>query len=423
MSKVLILSVLLSALPAVAARSQDAAPAASKPAAVTRVVGVVTAVDNNQIAVKSDTGTTANVKLGPATSYLRIPPGEKDLTKATRIAISEITVGDRVLARIRTAAEGQPENPASIVYLMNKAELAQHLEKGRAEWQRRGMAGKVGGIDPAAHTFKIQTQTATGLKDVTVQTAPTTGFRRYASDSIRFSDAKPSTISEIQVGDNLRVLGDRSEDGLSIKAEEIVSGSFRNIAGTILSIDAAKGEMRVNNLENKKPLVVKISADTTLKKLPPEMAAMMARMRQGGMTAGAPGMRPAGAPGGPGSALGSPADARAPGGRPAWAGAGGDHPGGDGGPGRSGPGGAGAGWSRGGGRDFQQMLERVPAVTLAELKTGDAVIISSSLSGDPNTVLAITLIAGVEPLLTAASASGQSVLNGSWNFGEVGLPQ
>lgn len=408
MRKVFLFSVLLTALPVPAALRQDATPAAAKPAAVSRVVGEVTSVDSTHLSIKTDTGAAATVKLAPATSFLRIPPGEKDLTKATRISMSDIAVGDRVLARVRTAPEGQPENPASIVYLMNKAELAQHLEKSRAEWQRRGMAGKVEAVDSAAHTFSIKTQTATGLKDVTVETTAATGFRRYASDSIRFSDAKPSTMAEIHVGDNLRVLGERSEDGRSIKAEEIVSGSFRNIAGTILSIDAAKGEMRVNNLENKKPLTVKIASDTTLKKLPPEMAAMMARVRQNaaGVTPGGPGMRPAGGP--PAGAGMAAAMANHP--NPQMAGA----------PAGAGPG---AGPGAGGHRDFQQMMERVPPITLAELKPGDAVIISSSSGADPGTVLAITLVAGVEPLLTAASSSGQSVLNGSWNFGEVGLPQ
>ena len=418
MQKVFLISVLLGTLPAMAAPRQDATPAAAKPVAVTRVVGEVTSVDSAQITVKTDSGASAAVRLAPGTSFLRIPPGEKDLTKATRITIGDIAVGDRVLARIRTAAEGQPENPASMVYLMNKAELAQHAEKSRAEWQRRGMAGKVDTVDPAAHTIGIKTQTPTGLKDVTVETTAATGFRRYANDSIRFSDAKPSTVSEIHVGDNVRVLGERSEDGHSIKAEEVVSGSFRNIAGTILSIDAAKGEMRVNNLENKKPLTVKIAADTTLKKLPPEMAAMMARVRQNtaGAAPGAPGMRPGGAPpagsaagaGMAAAAAGNPNSAGAPAGRPAWTG------------GEAGPGGA---PGTGGHRDFQQMMEHVPVITLAELKPGDAVIISSSSGADPGTVLAITLIAGVEPLLTAASSSGQSVLNGAWNFGEVGLPQ
>jgi hypothetical protein len=418
-------------------------PAAAKPAAASRVIGEVTAVNADEITVKTDAGAPATFKLSASTSYLRVSPGEKDLSKASRITITDITVGDRVLARIRNAAEGQPANPASSVYLMSKAEIAKHQETGRAEWQKRGVAGKVSAVDAAAQTFAIQTQTPTGLKDVTVQASAKTGFRRYASDSIRFSDAKPGTATDIKVGDNLRVLGDRNAEGTSIQAEEIVSGTFRNIAGTILAIDAAKGEIRINNLENKKPITVKISADTSLKKLPAMMANFMARSRQGGAAGTGPGgtggPRSAG-PGaggpaadavGPGSAANTSSDNRvrnpAAGNNPGVNPAPGATPGGGQGAGAGGGRGMGGGFGGpggpGGGRgDFQQMMERVPAITLTDLKVGDAVIISSSTGSDPSTVLAISLVAGVEPLFTA-SPSGQSVLNGSWNFGEVGLPQ
>ena len=72
-------------------------------------------------------------------------------------------------------------------------------------------------------------------------TSSTTQFRRYAGDSVKFEDAKPGTLAQIQTGDQLRVRGAKSEDGSSIQAEEIVSGSFKNLAGTIATIDAAAG--------------------------------------------------------------------------------------------------------------------------------------------------------------------------------------
>ncbi len=410
-----------------AAALQDA-PAAAKVAAVTRVTGEVTAVSASEITVKTDAGTPATFKLGPSTSFLRVSPGEKDLTKATRITPTEIGVGDRVLARIPNAPEGQPANPARLVYLMNKAELAKHQETSRGEWQKRGVAGKVDSVDASGQSFSIKVQTPTGLKDFTVQASAKTNFRRYATDSIRFSDAKPSTFADVKAGDNIRVLGDRNAEGTSIAAEEVVSGTFRNIAGTIIAIDAEKGELRVNDLQTKKPITVKITADTSLKKLPLMMATMMARSRNGaagGPGAGGPGAGGPGAGGPPaggdfaGRGAGAPRGPGGPGapgaGRPAGApGAGAGSP--------DGAGGFGGGQRAPGGRDFQQMLERVPAITVADLKPGDALIISGTGGADANSTLAVTVMAGVEPLLTA-SPTGQSVLNGSWNFGEVGLPQ
>ena len=68
------------------------------------------------------------------------------------------------------------------------------------------------------------------------------------------------------------------------------------------------------------------------------------------------------------------------------------------------------------------MLERMPAVTLAELKKGDALVISSSRGNNPAEVTALTLLAGVEPLLSAAPRmAGGNVNAGSWNL-DIGMP-
>ncbi|HBE81402.1 MAG TPA: hypothetical protein DDW24_01305, partial [Blastocatellia bacterium] len=51
-------------------------------------------------------------------------------------------------------------------------------------------------------------------------------FKRYAPNSIRYSETVPSSVSNIQAGDMVRALGDRSADGLSFAAEEGVTGGF-----------------------------------------------------------------------------------------------------------------------------------------------------------------------------------------------------
>jgi hypothetical protein len=60
------------------------------------------------------------------------------------------------------------------------------------------------------------------------------------------------------------------------------------------------------------------------------------------------------------------------------------------------------------------MLSRSPEFTLAELKKGDALIISSTAGTNSDPWNAITVVAGVEPLLTAAEARGP--LGGSLSF-------
>jgi hypothetical protein len=70
------------------------------------------------------------------------------------------------------------------------------------------------------------------------------------------------------------------------------------------------------------------------------------------------------------------------------------------------------------------MIEGLPQITLAELKAGDALVISSVAGNDASEVTAITAVAGVEAILTAPSkGGGASAVGGSWNFGDIGLPQ
>ena len=80
---------------------------------------------------------------------------------------------------------------------------------------------------------------------------------------------------------------------------------------------------------------------------------------------------------------------------------------------------------------IQQMLERLPPVTLAELKPGQMVIISSTVGADPTRVTAIQLVSNIEPLVAMMSrrpgAGGAGGLGlgggGGLNFGfGIGQP-
>jgi hypothetical protein len=230
---------------------------------------------------------------------------------------------------------------------------------------------------------------------------------------VKFADAKPSSVAEIQVGDQVRALGDKNDDGTRVTAEEIVSGAFRTFAGTVISVDPAAGTLRVTDLQTNKPVTVRVKEDTLVRRLPEMMAMMLARRIGGGTSGpGGPGQGGPGTGGAPGGALGGGAQWQR-GGQGNGAG-----PGGAGAPGGpSGPGGS-------GGRQFdlQQVLERMPPLNLADLKKGDALVISSSRGSDPTVVTALTLLAGAEPLLAAVPRMpGGSFNASSWNL-DIGMP-
>jgi hypothetical protein len=403
--------------PAALVLAQDATqpPAAAAKSQYVSTIGEVLSIDAaaKQVKVKTDKGEEVTIPLQEQTSFLRMPPGEKSLTKATRIELKDIGVGDRVLARTRPV-EGGGMSPAASIIVMTKADLAEFHEKSRAEWEKRGTVGTVASLDPATKIIVVTVPnglTPKDTKNITVDPTDKMAIRRYAPGSAKFQDAKAGTFDEIKVGDRIRVLGDKNEDGSHIKAEEIVTGTFRTLAATIASIDPATNTIKVNDLAAKKTIVtVKINPDTSMKRLSPMMANMLARLQNGG--AGGPG-------GGPGG--GGMRRTEGEGGGP-----GGGAPGG-GGPGGGGPGGGEGrpgGGMRGGAANLPKMIENQPQITLADLKNGDALVISSVAGKDASEVTAITVVAGVEAILTAPSkGGGASAVGGNWNFGDIGLPQ
>jgi hypothetical protein len=77
----------------------------------------------------------------------------------------------------------------------------------------------------------------------------------------------------------------------------------------------------------------------------------------------------------------------------------------------------GGGMRQGGAPDLQQMLNRMPAVTLADLHKGDAVLIVTTQGTESDGGTAITLLSGVEPILQAAPNGSQAMMLAPWSLG------
>src|SRR5580698_7887472 len=392
----------------VAVLAYSAAAYAQTPPALKQVIGEVTSIDAaaKQIKLKGDDGASYTVMLADNTSFLRVAPGEKDLKKATKIAFTDVMVGDRALA-----LEKDSDAPARAVVIMTKADLAQKHQHDQAEWRTRSVTGVVTALNAANKEVTVTTR-GREPKTLTID-ASAAEFRRYSPDSVQFTDAKPSSFADLQPGDTVRALGDNNEDGTHLKAEELISGAFETIAGTVDSVDAATGEVRITNLQTKKPMVVRTNQNSLLRRLDPQVAALLARRLRPDSSSGAGAAAPGGGNRPPA------AENAAPQGGPGGPGPGASGPGGQGGP-RGGFGGPGGGAAGG---DLQQILERMPQLSLAELKKGDAVIVSSSKGPDDSAVTAFAFVAGVEPFLAAAPRTAGQVNLGSWNLDLSGGPE
>ncbi len=397
MGQVIALLVLTVCTGVAQAQSEQTSTAVS--ASASRAIGAVKSINGNQLTLTTDSGSEINVLFQDSTRILRTAPGQNSLKNATPISLQELQVGDRVLARGTTSGDGKSV-VASIAVVMKQSDVAATQEQQKEAWQKHGIGGLVKSVNPADGTIQISIATFASTKDETINTSKSTIIRRYAPDSVKFDDAKPGPLDQIKPGDQLRARGTRSEDDTQLAAEEIVSGSFRNIAGMVSSIDAGQNTVSVMDLITKKPVTVKITSDSQVRQLPQMMAQRIAMRLKGGTASG--GAAGPGGPSSPSSAAGGGGQGGPPGQSGAWRNGGGS------------PGGT----RSGGPPDFQQMLSRLPAVGLADLHKGDAVMIVATEGSASSAPTAITMLSGVEPLLTASpDKSRASTLLSPWNLG------
>jgi hypothetical protein len=368
-----------------------AAPQAAPGAQPVRPIGAVTEVHPNQLILHTDSGTNLTVHLPEGVAVMRVPPGAKNLQQAVKILVSDINAGDRILI-VGTFSADQKSMVASQVIDMSKAALAQAHQAQRLEWQHRGIAGVVQSLNPAEKSLVLAVPNtpptpANPTHLVTVKLDSTAKLLRYAPDSVKFDDAKPGTFDEVKVGDQVRALGTKSADGTSFSAETVVSGTFRNIPATVISVDAAQGTLMVKDLATGAPVLVRTDADSKLHQLPPLIAMLIARFNSGGAAAG--GGRVLQAAGGEGSRPGMAYGNR---------------------------GAAGAMGGAGVPGDFNEMLDRTPPLTLSELKPGEPLIVVSTEGAKPSEVTAIAVMSGVEPILEARPKGTREVNLGPWNM-------
>ncbi len=344
--------------------------------------GEVTAVESGKIVLQTKDG-AIDVVLSGKTAFKKVSPENPKIATAAESNLAEIGVGDKLLVTGEVAAD-KKSVPAKTVYLMSKSAIAEKQSKESEQWKTRGISGRVTNINFEKNEVTVAVRNLTGETSIVITPKDNGKILRYAPNSIKYSEAKASGIKDIFIGDAVRALGDRSADGAAFKAEEIISGAFQTVGGKVKSIDAAANSVIVEDLKTKKDVTIIVGESSTLKKFPAEMAQRMAQFQMmqasGGGTGG---FKP---PTGTqtnnqqnnnqqNTQANTPNEnGRAPG-----------------------MGGGGRGM-RGG--DINEMFERLPVITVADLKVGDMIAVSSTKTDNPSKITAIRLLAGIEPFLT-----------------------
>ncbi|MBP9663577.1 MAG: hypothetical protein KBD94_03085 [Pyrinomonadaceae bacterium] len=352
------------------------APTSIKPV---YIAGELVSMSASKLTVAAKTG-NVDVVTTESTAYKRVPPDKVSIAAATGGKLTDISIGDKLTISALPTADGKGFT-ARTVYFSTKADLAAKNAKEAEEWRTRGISGKVVSVNTETNQIGIETGSLMNKTSVTVTPKTDAKVLRYAADSVKFADARPSSLDIIKPGDQLRALGDRSQDGTTFAAETVLTGGFRQMAGTVVSVDTATKEAVIKDVATNKDVTVSFGDAVFLKRFPEEMVQRLLAMQTGGPG----GIRPAGAP----TTTGQTAQAGQ-------------------GPAGSGP----RGPINGGGRGLDEMVERAPNITAADLKAGEMIAILTGASDASQTTVgklkAIKLIAGVEPFVRIARATNNS---------------
>src|SRR5262252_7531828 len=384
------LSILFSSLilvcSAIAVSAQTPDPSI-KPTTVSGKVVEINA-SGGQITIKTAAGSVVVANVNEKTTYQRVPPGETDLSKAEQISMTEITVGDGVVARGYVAAD-QKSLPAQRIIVVSQSEIAKKATAEKMAWAR-GAKGIVSSVNPSTKEVTVSSRALNGTTQTVIVNLNKATIKRYPPDSIpKYANAKPANFEDIKVKDQFNAKGTKSEDGTHLAAEEVLFGTFQIVGGTVTSIDVATNVVKINDLTTKKPVTISFKPDSIIRRLPQGMAMMFGG---GGGPGGPGGAGPGGGPARP-QGTGEGQGQKPEGQRPQGAGPGG--PGGPGGP------------SRVGGGNMADLMERWPTITINDLKVGDTILMSSLPGSDPTQFTAIQLVTGAETLLALAAARQQ----------------
>lgn len=356
------------------------------------VIGTVEMIDSGAktLALKTTRGDMPVIKYDDRTQFIMMPPGETDTKKGTRAAAGDVSTGDRVIARMLPDDQSKP---AVFLYFEKQGALAELHKKTEEEWATQSVYGTVKSVDAAAKNIVIAARGGFGPpRDVTLDLSGRVEFERFSLDTGKY---EPSTagLTPIQAGDQVRLIGQKNGDGSAIKVEAIQSATFKSLPVTVKAVDAAAGTISGTDIATKKPITIMVKTDTQLKRLDDQTALQMARRLNPTFQADNDGR------GGRGGGRGG--DAAGGGGR-AFAG--------------RGQGGRGGG--RGG--DPNRILDSQPTIQLADLKTGEPVVVTGGPTADMAKLTATSVVAGVDPILRAAPDRGADPLAGNWNFGDLG---
>lgn len=361
----------------------------------TNLIGEVTAIDRSagKIVVQTEAKTSVTVTINDKTVFRRVAPGQTSLAGAEQITAADVKIGDRVLIPGGVAAE---QTAVRQFIVMAREAINAQRDKEREARRARTINGRVTAVNLEKKEIIIEARGRGNPEMLTIAASGTAKLLRYAPDSLKITDVKPGTFADLRVGDQIRVVGDKNADGTRVSAEEILSGSIARTVGTISEINQARGEVIIKNAQTGQSMTVSVGKNTTLRRISPEVADALKQRFERRRERRAE------------RASGGAEQPQARENRRRNRGERRNRAGGEGNQNNN----QNSNQTRA--RNPQQMFENLPPITVADLRKGDAVLITTTSGGGNSQMTAVSIVTGaaeMQQILQQTQGGGRGQSN------------
>ena len=237
--------------------------------AFTNFFGKISAInaDSGEITIVTAENTSFVVNAKNVSDLKQVPAGETRLQNSTAITFSQISVDDKALIRGKLLDKNNIS--AKQIVVIKKTDLEKKYLQEREDWKQRGVTGIVVNTDSLKRKISVQIKGQTQLLDIMFPGSLV--IQRYKTNAVNMKDFSPITFEEVKEGDQIRLLGNKSADGLHLDAEKVFVGVFSTQAGKVVSIDPQNNELKIVDANNK-VISVAVNSESNIRRLTPDFA-------------------------------------------------------------------------------------------------------------------------------------------------------
>lgn len=147
------------------------------------------------------------------------------------------------------------------IIVISNRDLSKAAEEVSEQWKTNGIVGEIVSVDLTNKSSVAKIRENGNNNQVTLHFTETVNIKKYSNDSVNYQDAVPIKLEDVKKDDLFRALVEKKEDGSYIIKNALI-GTFRLLLGTITEINENSREIKINELVSGQAMTVVFNKNT-----------------------------------------------------------------------------------------------------------------------------------------------------------------